>query len=201
MLDCASDCSSFVDARCSFDVCGNGVKEPTEACDGTDFGGDSCLSRGFYTGGLLCSSDCTVNAWQCTNSTTAWQSKPYTTFPSGSGAISGVISRADPADGPARGSFYDVYRFDVTGSSVRATIRVNSPDFSPSVLVYRAGLDASIGSASAPSGADATVVLEGQRISPTIVGPLQRDAYYVVVSAAGIGVTGEYSVRVYQSTF
>jgi cysteine-rich repeat protein len=201
MLDCASDCSSFVDARCSFDVCGNGVKEPTEACDGTDFGGDSCLSRGFYTGGLLCSSDCTVNAWQCTNSTTAWQSKPYTTFPSGSGAISGVISRADPADGPARGSFYDVYRFDVTGSSVRATIRVNSPDFSPSVLVYRAGLDASIGSASAPSGADATVVLEGQRISPTIVGPLQRGAYYVVVSAAGIGVTGQYSVSVYQSTF
>jgi hypothetical protein len=38
-----------------------------EACDGTDFGGDTCVSLGFGGGSLSCSGDCqTVNTGGCT---------------------------------------------------------------------------------------------------------------------------------------
>jgi cysteine-rich repeat protein len=59
-LACTDDCLSF-DRRGCF-RCGNGVKDGSqEACDGLDFGGDTCATHGY--GGdashtLLCSTDC-----------------------------------------------------------------------------------------------------------------------------------------------
>lgn len=46
-------------------VCGNGVRESGEACDGSDFGTDSCQARGFDAGSLSCTSSCTVDASGC----------------------------------------------------------------------------------------------------------------------------------------
>ncbi len=39
-------------------VCGNNVREGSEVCDGTDLGGETCVSRGFDGGSLECASDC-----------------------------------------------------------------------------------------------------------------------------------------------
>ncbi len=47
--------------------CGDGIKTPDEGCDGTDFGTDSCQSRGYIGGQLICTSDCTVELGLCTS--------------------------------------------------------------------------------------------------------------------------------------
>ncbi len=58
---CDNKCKSEV-----VQVCGNGQKEGTEACDGNSFGADSCSTRGFTYGSLVCN-NCAVNASACTN--------------------------------------------------------------------------------------------------------------------------------------
>ncbi len=39
-------------------VCGDGVVEPTEVCDGTDFSGRSCATQGLGPGTLVCNATC-----------------------------------------------------------------------------------------------------------------------------------------------
>jgi len=47
-------------------VCGNGVKEPGEQCDGVDLGGETCISLGGYVGGdLSCTANCTYDTTGC----------------------------------------------------------------------------------------------------------------------------------------
>ena len=47
-------------------VCGNGVKEPSEACDGTDLGGATCVSQGCTGGSISCTGSCTLDKSACT---------------------------------------------------------------------------------------------------------------------------------------
>ncbi len=48
-------------------LCGNGVLEVTEACDGTDFGGQTCatMTEGLSQGQLTCNDDCTMDLSAC----------------------------------------------------------------------------------------------------------------------------------------
>ncbi len=47
-------------------VCGNNIRQGNEQCDGTDLGGQSCVSLGYAGGTLTCKADCTFNTSGCT---------------------------------------------------------------------------------------------------------------------------------------
>ena len=46
-------------------ICGNGVKEGSESCDGTDFGSDTCQTWDYDDGNLACTSSCTRDISDC----------------------------------------------------------------------------------------------------------------------------------------
>lgn len=48
-------------------LCGNGVIDQGEQCDGSNLAGQTCGSRGFSGGSLSCNSSCTINTSQCTS--------------------------------------------------------------------------------------------------------------------------------------
>jgi len=62
-LGCLSDCTDYDTNGCY--TCGNGVKEPLEACDGLDFFGQSCLDFGMTGGFLICTLDCQISLENC----------------------------------------------------------------------------------------------------------------------------------------
>jgi hypothetical protein len=45
--------------------CGNGVKDASESCDGSNLGGKSCTSFGFKDGTLACTANCGFNTSGC----------------------------------------------------------------------------------------------------------------------------------------
>jgi alpha-tubulin suppressor-like RCC1 family protein len=57
-LVCSSSCGAISTDLCF--QCGDGTMQTNfgEECDGEDFGTDSCISRGFYEGELVCSTHC-----------------------------------------------------------------------------------------------------------------------------------------------
>lgn len=67
-LECTANCL-FDNSNCTSDttICGNGVKEPSEECDGNDLGGQTCISMGWDGGALTCAQNCALNQSQCTN--------------------------------------------------------------------------------------------------------------------------------------
>jgi len=52
-------------------VCGNGIRETGEQCDGSDLNGLTCQSWGFNGGTLTCSASCAYNTSQCISNTPA----------------------------------------------------------------------------------------------------------------------------------
>ncbi len=65
---------SFSGQGCRFDplakvaeqtVCGDGVRQGNEACDGSDLGGKTCQSEGLGEGVLSCNPDCSLNGSSC----------------------------------------------------------------------------------------------------------------------------------------
>ncbi|MFH2008793.1 MAG: hypothetical protein ABI333_19555 [bacterium] len=58
-LACAADCLSFDESGCSgTPVCGDGVIEGLEACDGTNLAGETCFNFGYIQGSLACMANC-----------------------------------------------------------------------------------------------------------------------------------------------
>ena len=57
---CAGKCTS---GKC---LCGDGIIQSGEWCDGTTLGGKSCGSLGYSLGALKCKSDCTLDTTGCT---------------------------------------------------------------------------------------------------------------------------------------
>lgn len=52
---------------CATFSCGDGMREGTERCDGTDLGGATCATLGYYeeTSGLACTADCLFDVTGC----------------------------------------------------------------------------------------------------------------------------------------
>lgn len=46
-------------------ACGDGLVEEEEACDGAVLAGRTCLTQGFYQGGLVCTARCTLDTSGC----------------------------------------------------------------------------------------------------------------------------------------
>jgi hypothetical protein len=46
-------------------VCGNGIQEGLEDCDGTDLGGKTCVSLGYLSGSLACNGSCGFDTSGC----------------------------------------------------------------------------------------------------------------------------------------
>ncbi len=65
-LSCNSDCTVSLSACVQTGKCGDGtVQRDYEECDGPNLGGATCLSLGYYGGGLACSADCSFNTTSC----------------------------------------------------------------------------------------------------------------------------------------
>ena len=62
-LECLADCSDFDSSVCF--TCGNTHKEEAEECDTNDFGGKTCLTLGYASGALVCTSDCAISTTNC----------------------------------------------------------------------------------------------------------------------------------------
>jgi hypothetical protein len=66
IIACADDCLSFDTSGCTNETdCGNGETEFPEECDGTVPTGVDCTSRGFTSGTIACTDDCTLDVSGC----------------------------------------------------------------------------------------------------------------------------------------
>ena len=85
----ASDAT--VEATIKISVCGNGIKEGSEQCDGSDLAGQSCTTEGYTGGTLSCSASCTFNTSACTTAA------PAPASGGGGGGGGGYIAPAETA--------------------------------------------------------------------------------------------------------
>ena len=84
-------------------ICGNGVAETSEACDGTDLAGQTCQGLGYTLGGTLaCATGCTFNVSGCSGPrqlTATGQTTVYTTGDDGDVRAGRALSYVDNGDG------------------------------------------------------------------------------------------------------
>jgi hypothetical protein len=102
-LGCNDDCLSFATSSCY--TCGNTYKENAEECDGSDFGGESCISFGYVGGSLICTETCRISTGNCES-----MDQPGGTPGSGSGGgSSGGTSGFQPGSNTERETKVVIY--------------------------------------------------------------------------------------------
>jgi hypothetical protein len=87
-LACNGTCSGFDTSGCTGGgpVCGNGIIESGEVCDGGNLGGETCQSQGFTGGTLACAANCqSFDVSGCTSGGCTTQTLYSHNFESGSG--------------------------------------------------------------------------------------------------------------------
>jgi len=87
-LACNGSCTGFDTSGCiaGGPVCGNGIIETGEVCDGANLGGETCQSQGFSGGTLSCSANCTsFDTSACTTGGCTTQTLYFNNFDSTSG--------------------------------------------------------------------------------------------------------------------
>lgn len=61
-----ADASATTSFTVSISVCGNGIIEGSEQCDGANLGGQTCEGLGYFGGSLLCDASCNYDVSSCT---------------------------------------------------------------------------------------------------------------------------------------
>jgi hypothetical protein len=145
-------------------LCGNDMREPGEACDGTDLFGQDCVDFGFGSGDLACADDCAFDMSACAE-------------PMGPTRCAEVNSRLDgvytiDADGLGPNPAFEVYCrcmdlddpacADVRGPLEYLQLRVTDGDANATHWVYTSAAQAAICRYSRVRFADvATLSLDG----------------------------------------
>lgn len=57
--------TQLIDTQIKISVCGNGIVEGGEDCEGLDLNGQSCVSLGFASGDLFCDLACSFDTYSC----------------------------------------------------------------------------------------------------------------------------------------
>ncbi len=96
-------------------VCGDGIRNGDEACDGNDFGGDTCGASG-GEGSYACNDDCTVDECGCT-----WDDVPTCPEPEPEpGCGNGIVEGGEECDGSSWGRWdFEPSCADLLGGSAQ----------------------------------------------------------------------------------
>jgi hypothetical protein len=103
-----------IEATVKIGLCGDGIVDTTEECDGEDLAGASCSTQGYSGGSLTCRSSCEFNTSACTTGSSA-----------GGGGGRGPQSSASSAAPPSSASPVDVAA--VTQNALRALASIIPP--------------------------------------------------------------------------
>lgn len=117
-LTCRSNCTFNTSACVTVlpAVCGNGVIEGNEVCDGAALNSQTCVTQGFVSGSLSCSSNCAFNTSLCSNAVCG----------------NGIIDSGESCDGAALNSATCVTRGFDSGTLTCA----NNCTFNTSACAY-----------------------------------------------------------------
>ena len=76
--------ANFQQIQCNND----GIKEENEQCDGTQLGGETCVSQGFDSGTLSCNANCIFDTTNCINDPDTTYTLTITKIPPNAGTVS-----------------------------------------------------------------------------------------------------------------
>ncbi|QQG39337.1 MAG: hypothetical protein HYS81_03025 [Candidatus Aenigmatarchaeota archaeon] len=93
--------------------CGDGIKNGSEQCDGSDLGGATCVSQGYTSGTLSCGGSCTYDTSACVNVTYTFT---YVNgFVVGNGTVASFASSQSASDSGAVATYTET-NFTTFGS-------------------------------------------------------------------------------------
>lgn len=128
-----------ITATVKLGLCGDGVVDTSEQCDGSNLGGASCTSRGFTGGTLSCDPSCEFDTSACTSAPPPPPSAPSSNNSGGGGGGGGFVSTTNPTTTGATVTFdgyaYPSERVTILRDGARAAEVPASPDAKFSVSV------------------------------------------------------------------
>lgn len=122
---CLNDCAGYNSCIIA-KVCGDGIIQEGEKCDGSNLNNENCITKGFVSGILSCSSECSFNLSLCNseennkeaggaNESNSSDSNLYIYYSFNDGNIAGIEGNAQfTAEGKNTGGF----KFDGNGDSI-----------------------------------------------------------------------------------
>ncbi|KYF96434.1 hypothetical protein BE17_12225 [Sorangium cellulosum] len=198
-------------------MCGDGVADPEEACDGPDFKDAACPSFGFDDGELRCSDACAVDTSGCSGTETCQDGRDN----DGDGAVdcdepecaeacadmcAAPVALPDPAQvtGDTRGHAIAESACTLGGPAVAYTFTATTTGFLDVVLTSHT--DAAL-VAVLRRACDAATELEcggisgGAGVDNRLTVPVRAgDSFYVIVSGADGSQTGAFDLAVQSRT-
>lgn len=188
-LGCASDCLDYDYTGCAADpVCGDGILNGFEQCDGFDFGPDTCASAGYVSGTLTCLSDCTIDYSGCSSSAANLCDPLSATTLRNNTTVSGSFTGAEPTDGPRAGSYYKVYAMSLTaGRTVSITMTSTGTTTLDTYLYLYDGFTCG----ELASDDDGASTANDSLLTYTIT---STGTYYVIATTYNSATTGSYSL-------